>query len=85
MITVSCPRRHAALPDDGHDRAQQVLVRAHAAGDAVHDDADGLRGHRGLPAALRPRARGQRRRLHARPRQRAVQLLAPVRHVAAGA
>ena len=30
----------AALLDDRHDRTHEVLVRAHAARDAVHDDAD---------------------------------------------
>ena len=33
----------AALLDDGHDRAHEVLVGAHASGDAVHDDADLVR------------------------------------------
>ncbi len=31
---------HPALPDDSHDRAHQVLVRAHAPRHAVHDDSD---------------------------------------------
>ena len=31
--------------DDRRDRAQQMLVGAHAAGDAVHDDADFVYGH----------------------------------------
>ena len=32
----------AALFDDGVDGTQQVLVGAHASGDAVHDDADAM-------------------------------------------
>src|SRR5687768_16696060 len=35
-------QRHAALPADLEDRADEVLVHAHAPGDAVHDDADAL-------------------------------------------
>ena len=38
-------QRHAALGADRHDRADQVLVHAHAAGDAVHDDAETLLRH----------------------------------------
>jgi hypothetical protein len=34
--------RHAALLADLEDRADEVLVHAHAPGDAVHDDADAL-------------------------------------------
>src|SRR4029079_19041249 len=37
--------RDAALPADLEDRADQVLVHAHAPGDAVHDDADALLAH----------------------------------------
>src|SRR6185436_2125814 len=35
-------QRHAALLADFQHRADQVLVHAHAPGDAVHDDADAL-------------------------------------------
>jgi hypothetical protein len=35
---VAVGQRHAALRADRADRADQVLVHAHAAGDAVHDD-----------------------------------------------
>ncbi len=34
--------RHAALRADRHDRAHQVLVGAHAPGDAVHENADAV-------------------------------------------
>ena len=34
--------QHAALLADREDRAHEVLAVAHAAGCAVHDDADGL-------------------------------------------
>src|SRR5262249_46503763 len=37
--------RDAALIANCQDRADQVLVHAHAPGDAVHDDADALLGH----------------------------------------
>ena len=43
MIDFRLADLDAALLDDGHDRAHEVLVRAHAAGDAVHDDADDVR------------------------------------------
>ena len=33
-------QRHASLLADLQDRADEVLVHAHAPGDAVHDDAD---------------------------------------------
>jgi hypothetical protein len=36
---------HAALLADLEDRADEVLVHAHAPGDAVHDDADALFTH----------------------------------------
>src|SRR6185503_16748085 len=38
-------QRHAALLADLEDRADQVLVHAHAPGDAVHDDADSSLAH----------------------------------------
>jgi hypothetical protein len=38
----------AALLDDGHDRAHEVLVGAHASGDAVHDDPDLVLSHDAL-------------------------------------
>ncbi len=41
------PEHHAALPPDFQDRAREVLVRAHAPGHAVHDDADAPLGHGG--------------------------------------
>ena len=44
MITSS-PIFDAALVDDGLDRADQVLVGAHASGDAVHDNTDFMCGH----------------------------------------
>ena len=37
---VAVGERHAALLADGDDGAHQVLVGAHAPGDAVHDDAE---------------------------------------------
>ena len=45
---VAVGERDAALVADRADRAHQVLVVAHAAGDAVHDDAEALRCHVGL-------------------------------------
>jgi hypothetical protein len=36
---------HAALIDDGLDRADEVLVGAHASRDAVHDDANAMGFH----------------------------------------
>jgi hypothetical protein len=42
---VAVAQRHAALGADRHDRADQMLVHAHAAGDAVHDDAETLLRH----------------------------------------
>ena len=44
MITSS-PIFDAALVDDGLERADQVLVGAHASGDAVHDNTDFMCGH----------------------------------------
>ena len=74
MMVSPSLRQHAALLHDGVDGAEQVLVRPHAPGDAVHDDADGvLRAARsrvwpfgrGLRATRRPAAA-------ARPRRRAA-------------
>ena len=42
---VAILERHAALLADLEDRAHEVLVHAHAPGDAVHDDADALLRH----------------------------------------
>ena len=42
---VAVLQRHAALVADRADRADQVLVHAHAPGDAVHDDAEPLLRH----------------------------------------
>ncbi len=42
---VAILQRHAALVADRADRADQVLVHAHAPGDAVHDDAEPLLRH----------------------------------------
>ena len=42
---VAVLERHTALVADGADRADQVLVHAHAPGDAVHDDAEPLLRH----------------------------------------
>ena len=42
---VAVLERHAALITDGADRTDQVLVHAHASGDAVHDDAEPLLRH----------------------------------------
>ena len=40
MMTSESLELDAALVDDGLDRADQVLVGAHASGDAVHDNSD---------------------------------------------
>ena len=40
--TIAIGKDQRALIADGQDRAHQVLVVAHAPGDAVHDDADTL-------------------------------------------
>jgi hypothetical protein len=42
---VAVAQRDTALGADRHDRADQMLVHAHAAGDAVHDDAEALLRH----------------------------------------
>ena len=42
---VAVRERYAALGADGDDRADEMLVHAHAAGDAVHDDAESLLCH----------------------------------------
>jgi len=42
---VAVLERDAALRADGEDRADQMLVRAHAPADAVHDDAEPLLRH----------------------------------------
>ena len=79
---------NAALLHDGVDRPAQVLVQPHASGDAVHDDADWwmffvlISSHFRFLRALRVRACGQRRRFDAGARQRAVEFLPPVGHVA---
>ena len=48
--------RDAALGADGDDRAHEVLVVAHAAGDAVHDEPEPARRHRLPPRPRAPRA-----------------------------
>ncbi len=45
---VAVREQDAALIADRADRTDQVLIIPHAAGDAVHDDAEALRGHVGL-------------------------------------
>src|SRR5262249_44139790 len=42
---VAVFQRDAALRADGENRADQMLIHAHAAGDAVHDDAEPLLRH----------------------------------------
>jgi len=42
---VAVLERDAALRADRQNRADQMLVHAHAAGDAVHDDAEPLLRH----------------------------------------
>src|SRR4029434_7003147 len=42
---VTIGERHAAVIADRNDRADQVLVHAHAPGDAVHDQAESFYGH----------------------------------------
>ena len=42
-------QRHAALPADLEDRADEVLIHAHASRHAVHDDADALLRHAPAP------------------------------------
>src|SRR5262249_47325898 len=42
---VAVLERDAALRADGENRADQMLVHAHAAGDAVHDDAEPVLRH----------------------------------------
>jgi hypothetical protein len=42
---VAVAQCDTALGADRHDRADQMLVHAHAAGDAVHDDAEALLRH----------------------------------------
>src|SRR5579862_807973 len=41
----SVRQRNPTLLADCQDRSNQVLIRAHAPGDAVHDDSDGSFGH----------------------------------------
>ena len=40
MMTSPFPNANAPLLDDREDGADIMLIGAHAAGDAVHDDAD---------------------------------------------
>jgi hypothetical protein len=42
---VAIGKPHAALVADRNDRADQMLVEPHAAGDPVHDHAEALRRH----------------------------------------
>src|SRR5262249_41847045 len=42
---VAVLERHASLRPNGDNRANEMLVHAHAAGDAVHDDAETLLSH----------------------------------------
>src|SRR5437763_3732043 len=42
---VAAGKPHAALLADCDDRADQMLVQSHAAGDAVHDHTEPLRRH----------------------------------------
>ena len=49
---VAVLQRHAALVADRADRADQVLVHAHASGDAVHDDAEPLLRHGCSPESV---------------------------------
>jgi len=46
---VTVGKQHAALLPHGNDRPQQMLVGAHAAGHAVHDDTEAPDCHRTLP------------------------------------
>ena len=65
-----------------------MLVQAHASGDAVHDDADGVNGFvlmsclRASPCTADCAPVGQRRHFDAGARQRAVEFLPPVGHIA---
>jgi hypothetical protein len=43
---VAIRQQHATLVADRDDRADQMLVESHAAGDPVHDHAEALRRHR---------------------------------------
>jgi hypothetical protein len=52
MTLSPLEQRHAALVADRDDGADQVLVHAHASGDAVHDDSESLGGHGVLLAYL---------------------------------
>jgi hypothetical protein len=45
--------RDPALIADGDDRPHQMLVEPHAAGDAVHDDAELARPHDAAPVSCR--------------------------------
>jgi hypothetical protein len=45
MATFAARQLEAALVPDGQNRTDQVLVRAHSSGHAVHDDADFSLGH----------------------------------------
>ena len=58
---VAVRQRDAALLADRQDRADEVLVEAHAPGDAVHDDAERLGCHV-VPPALAARKQAARRR-----------------------
>ncbi len=49
---VAIGKRDAALVAHGADGADEVLVVSHAAGDAVHDDAEPMLRHSRLPPAL---------------------------------
>ena len=44
------PQGDAALLTDGQDRADEMLVVSHAAGDAVHDYPETVRGHSRRPS-----------------------------------
>ena len=57
---VAVLERDAALGADGDDRADQMLVHAHAAGHAVHDDAETLLRHSVFLFCLRSDWRGSR-------------------------
>src|SRR5207253_2632563 len=49
---ITVRQRDAALFADRQDRAHEVLVEPHAAGDAVHDDAELACCHAGPPRLL---------------------------------
>ena len=71
---VAVRQRDAALGADRADRADQVLVHPHPAGDAVHDESESSCRHErllvqwsGVRRALRERRAGSRRRTRRRP------------------